>query len=503
MRDLFRSGLRLGESLARLPWKVTRRLASGKSETLNQAADLGERLGTLPFRAAARLVERSGEERAPQRGPRGEQKAGRGSQSEARSTGEAPAGAKSKGRILVVGAGYGGLTAFLELQDHLGRQYDLVLVNSDKHHWFTTELHTYVAGTTEDAVRIPLKRIIHPPGRLIVDRVVAIHPKERQVELKVGGRLSYHLLVFALGSDPEYYGLPGVQEHSLAVGSWQAATKLRQRIQQLLEATVDDGPTARVVVAGGGLTGVEVAGELADEYPGRLRLTILEAAPEIMGGFDPELVQVSRTVLEAKGIRILTGTPITRVDDQAIHLKSGEEVEYDLLVWSGGVRGSSVLADSGLELTARGRATVDPYLRSVTDDRVYLVGDSASFLDPESGREIPPTAQAAVQMGRLAGRNILRRLRGRPEVAFTFRKRGSFASLGKHEGVGQIGQEHFAGLPAMMVKHLIEGHHAWEMGSGVMPLVRRLLSVPRNYLTRRGAYRPQSRAGTAENPPLR
>lgn len=495
MRELFRDGLRLGESLARLPWKAARRLAKGKSETLERAADLGERLGTLPFRAAEGLIDegqpghRSAVPSHQTRPPGGTASPGRAAQTARQSEGGP---ANPRARIVVLGAGYAGLTCFLELQDHLSRAYDLVLVNGDRYHWFTTELHTYVAGTTEDAVRIPLQRVVARPGRLIVDKVVAIHPEERQVELKQGGRLAYDLLVFALGSDPEYYGLPGVKEHSLVVGNWQGATQLRQRVQELMAGGEPAaGRSPRIVVAGGGLTGVEVAGELADEYPGQVRLTILEAGPEIMAGFDPELVQISRNVLEAKGIQVLTGNPITAVDDRAIHLKSGEEIGYDLLVWSGGVRGSSVLADSGLEVTPRGRAKVDEYLRSVNDDRIYLVGDSASYTDPETGREIPPTGQAAVQMGRTAGRNIRRRLRGRPEQPFTFRKKGAFASLGRTTGVGQMGKEHFAGLPAMLVKHLIEGYHAWEMGSGVMPLVRRLVRAPRNFLAGRREYRLQ------------
>jgi len=396
-------------------------------------------------------------------------------------------------RIVVLGAGYGGLTCFLELQDRLSRGYDLVLVSGDRYHWFTTELHSYAAGTTEESVRIPLKRLVAPPGRLVIDHVTAIYPAVRQVELKIGGRMAYDLLVFALGSEPEYFGLPGVAENALTVGNARAAAKVREQVLQLVE----ERRTPHIVVAGGGLTGVEVAGELADEYPDRLRISILEAAPEIMAGFDPDLVQVARRVLEQKGIRILTGNPIVSVEESTIHLRKGDEVAYDLLVWSGGVRGSGVLANSGLELSPRGRAKVDDRLRSVTDDRVYIVGDSASFIDVETGREVPPTGQAAVQMGRAAGANIVRRLRGKPEQPFTFRKRGQFASLGRHAGVGQIGQESLAGLPAMLVKHLIEGVHAWEMGSGVMPLLRKLIEAPIDFLAGRRRYRLPAGARTA------
>ncbi len=379
----------------------------------------------------------------------------------------------------MLGAGYAGLTCFLELQDRLPQGHQLVLVSRDRFHWFTTELHTYAAGHEADAVRIPLKRLVAPPGRLIIDHVSGLHPAQRQVELKLSGSLEYDLLVFALGSEPEYFGLPGIPEHALTIGSPHAAREVRERV---LALTDRDNYTGHVLIVGGGLTGVELAAELADEYPRKLRVTLLEAAPEIMGGFHPDLVKVARQILERKGIRIITGSPIVTADQYQVALKDGGEIAYDLLVWAGGVRGHSLLAEAGLELGGRGRARVDEFLRSVSDDRIYVIGDSASFINAASGREIPPTGQAAVQMGRAAADNILRRLTGRPERPFVFRMRGQFASLGPHEGVGMLGQEGLVGLPAMTIKHFIEGLHAWEVGGGVMPLVRKLLAAPVNYL---------------------
>lgn len=121
---------------------------------------------------------------------------------------EQPANAKR--RVVVLGAGYAGLTCFLELQDRLPRSHDLVLVSRDRYHWFTTELHTYAAGHDPDTVRIPLRRLVAPPGRLVIDHVAGLRPAERRVELKISGPLVYDLLVFALGSEPEYFGLPGI-----------------------------------------------------------------------------------------------------------------------------------------------------------------------------------------------------------------------------------------------------------------------------------------------------
>lgn len=197
---------------------------------------------------------------------------------------------------MVLGAGYAGLTCFLELQDRLPRSHDLVLVSRDRYHWFTTELHTYAAGHDPDTVRIPLRRLVAPPGRLVIDHVAGLRPAERRVELKISGPLVYDLLVFALGSEPEYFGLPGIPQHALTIGSPHAARQVRERVRALVETgagdqranTRDDGgDSARVLVVGGGLTGVELAAELADEHPGRLWVTILEAAPDIMAGFPP------------------------------------------------------------------------------------------------------------------------------------------------------------------------------------------------------------------------
>lgn len=400
------------------------------------------------------------------------------------------AGETAETRVVVLGAGYAGLTCFLELQAHLSRHCDLVLVNLDRYHWFTTELHTYVAGEEADAIRLPLARVVVRPGRLVVGRVQRVDPTERRVLLADGQTLTYDLLVFALGSEPEYYGLPGVAEHSLEVGSWEGARQLRARVHKLAASSGGGRPLGRVVVAGGGMTGVELAGELADQFPGRLQLTLVEAGPEIMPGFAPDLVHTARKVLQQKGVEIHTARPIVEAEAGQVRLKDGTTLPFDLLVWAAGVRGSAVLAESGFATNCRGRALVDPYLRAEGYPDVYVVGDSASVINPLTSREVPPSGQVAVQMGRHAGRNILRRLRGQPQEAFVPRLRGAFASLGQREGVGQIGEEQFVGVPAMLFKEAIEARHIWESGGGLMPLIRRLLRAPRFALRRHPFYPP-------------
>lgn len=390
--------------------------------------------------------------------------------------------------IAVLGAGYGGLTAFLELQDRLGRRAcDLVLVNASPFHYYVTELHTLAAGVEEEEVlRIPLRRVVRPPGRLLVARVERLVPEEKAVQFEAGPPLLYDYCVVGLGSDPEYFGLPGVQEHALVVGNPEGARQLRARIAELLACGT--GVRHQVVVAGGGLTGVEVAGELADAYPDCMDVTLVEAGPEIMSGFDPYLVREARRVLEDKGITIRTGNPIAAVTDDRIAFKDGATLPYHLLIWAGGVRGSGILARSGFVTTPKGRVKTDAYLRAEGFPEVYLVGDAASFLDPATGREVPPTAQAAVQMGRAAARNLLAALEGRPQEPFVPRIKGAFASLGKGAGVGYIGEEKYVGLPATVIKRLIEAHHAYEAG-GLLPILGRALRPVAGWLGLRPRFR--------------
>ncbi|MBE3589941.1 MAG: FAD-dependent oxidoreductase [Firmicutes bacterium] len=373
--------------------------------------------------------------------------------------------------IVILGAGYAGLTAYLELRRALGRSAPLCLVNRGRTHYFTTELHEFAAGEEEEAdITVPLERVVQPPHRLVVDRVLRIDAAARRVVCE-RGEVPYARLIVALGSIPEYYGVPGAKEHGVPLTDLRSARRLRARLEELAERR----PDARVVVAGGGLTGVQLAAEVADSYPD-LRVTVIDAGPHIMPGFEPELVEAAVRVLEGKGVQILTGRAITEVDAHEVTLEGGAARAYDLLVWAGGVRANPVVRESGLPVTRGDRGLVDAYLRCPDDERIFLAGDCAAPTDPASGRVVPPTAQMAVQEGRLAARNAWRAERGQELEAFVPRQRGVFASLGRREGVGRWGRESLYGMPAMVVKRLVEAHHAYDVG-GLAYLLRRLAAI--------------------------
>jgi NADH dehydrogenase len=374
--------------------------------------------------------------------------------------------------VVVVGAGYAGLSACLDLARRAQRDWSyglrLVLVNDAAEHTYTTQLHSIAVGIDDpEDIRVPLDRLLRPPSRLEVARVEAVDLGRRRLYLRGDRDLRYDEVILAVGSVPEDYGLPGVRRHAHVLTDVESASDLRDD----LDAHALSG-FGRVVLVGGGLTGVELAAEIKDVYRGRLAVCVLEAGAAIMPGVDPALAAASRRLLESKGVEVRTDVRIEAVHARRLEVAGGPDVAYDVLVWCAGVRANPLIARSGLTVDARGRGLTDAYLRARGQRGVWLAGDCAAF-PLSAGGFLAPTAQAAEQAGRAAAANVLRVLAGEDPQPFEPRVRGFFASLGEWEGVGRVGREDFFGLPAIVVKRLIEAHHAFEAG-GLHALTRRL-----------------------------
>lgn len=389
------------------------------------------------------------------------------------------------GTIAVVGAGYAGLSAFLELQERLrGEGDDLVLIDRRNYHTFTTEIHTVAGGDEdEDDVRVPLERLVRRPARLHLGSVrrLELEGERPAVRFDDDSLLSCDRLVLAAGYEPEYYHIPGMREHALVLADLKSALRLRHRLRSLAGSgdRGDGGRAPRVVVVGGGLTGVQLVGEIADTYP-HLDLTLVEAGAQIMAGFEPALAAAAAHSLQQRGVRLETGRRITGARDGALALQGGDGLSFELLIWTGGIRGSQLVAESGLATNPKGQGQVDAGLRGVrasdgkTLDNVFLAGDCSGPTDPASGQAVPPTAQTAIQEGRCAGRNLLRAGQGQKPIAFHPHLRGMFVSLGHDRGVGVLGHTALYGMPAVAIKHLIEAHHAYDTG-GLASLLGRVV----------------------------
>ncbi|MFD3449461.1 NAD(P)/FAD-dependent oxidoreductase [Microbacteriaceae bacterium 4G12] len=369
--------------------------------------------------------------------------------------------------IVILGAGYGGLLAALNVRKHYNKsEAQVTVINQYPTHQIITELHRLAAGNvSEKAIAMPLEKLFKGQDiDLKIATVESFSVDKKEVKLAGGATLSYDALVVALGSKTAYFGIPGLEENSMVLKSADDANKIFKHVEERIReyAKTKNEADATILIGGGGLTGVELVGELADIMPKlaksygvnpkEIKLLLVEAGPKILPVLPDNLIERATTSLEARGVKFLTGLPVTNVEGNTIDLKDGQKIVANTFVWTGGVQGNPLIGECGLEVN-RGRATVNEYLQSTSHEDVFVAGDSAVVFGPE-GRPYPPTAQIAWQMGELIGYNLYAYLEGKAFEEFAPINSGTLASLGRKDAVATIGANsiELKGLPASLMK---------------------------------------------------
>ncbi|WP_405111659.1 NAD(P)/FAD-dependent oxidoreductase [Paenibacillus sp. FSL K6-1217] len=369
--------------------------------------------------------------------------------------------------IVILGAGYGGLLSALTVRQYMSKaEAKITVVNQYPTHQIITELHRLAAGSaSEQAVAMPLAKLF--AGKdidLRIAKVNSFSAENKQVILSDGVMLTYDALVVGLGSTTAYFGIPGLEEYSMVLKSAADALRIRRHIEDRIRdySKTRNAADATILIGGGGLTGVELVGEIADilpkltkQYgvnPAEIKLLLVEAGPKILPVLPDHLIERATASLEKRGVQFLTGLPVTKVTDNIIDLKDGQQIVANTFVWTGGVQGNPLVGESGLEVN-RGRATVNEFLQSTSHPNVFVAGDSAVVFAPD-GRPYPPTAQIAWQMGELIGYNLFAYLHDQPQEAFSPVNSGTLASLGRKDGVAIVGGNStpLKGLPATLMK---------------------------------------------------
>ncbi|WP_409343567.1 NAD(P)/FAD-dependent oxidoreductase [Paenibacillus sp. MBLB4367] len=370
-------------------------------------------------------------------------------------------------QILIIGGGYGGLLTALTARKYLtDEEAAITVVNRTPSHQIVTELHRLaVGGLNEKNVALPLDKLLRGKNiDLKIDTVDSIQLEQKTVQLSGGLMLSYDSLIVALGSETAFFGIPGLEENSFTLKSVDDANKIRAHVEARLAAYSQSKNKADTtfVIGGGGLSGIELIGEMVDTLPqvclskgvdfNDISLYCVEAGPNILTGFAPDLIERAKASLEKRGVKLLTGVAVTEVQGTNVMLKDGTTIETNTLVWTGGVTGNTVVANCGIEVN-RGRATVTPTLQSTSHPEVFLAGDSAVVMSPE-GRPYPPSAQIAWQMGETVGYNLFAAEKGLPMKEFKPVFSGTLASLGRKDAIGTIGgsQLKLKGTPASLMK---------------------------------------------------
>ncbi|MEQ6377143.1 NAD(P)/FAD-dependent oxidoreductase [Bacillaceae bacterium S4-13-56] len=389
-----------------------------------------------------------------------------------------------KPKIVILGAGYGGIMSAVNLQKQLGvNEAQITLVNKHDYHYQTTWLHENSAGTLHhDRTRIKIKDVVDfNKVEFIKDTVTSIHPEEKKVVLD-NGELTYDYLVIALGFEAETFGIKGLKEHAFTISTINSARLIRQHIEYCF-AKYNNVPEERqdllnIVVGGAGFTGIEFIGELANRVPElckeydipreKVRIINVEAAPTALPGFDPALVEYAMNLLESKGVEFKIGTAIKEANENGLIVeKDGiqEEIPSATVIWAAGVRGNSIVEESDLE-TMRGRVKVDPHLRVPNHEDIFIVGDCALLINEEIDRPYPPTAQIAIQMADTVAHNIKVLVRGGSELE-TLKPniQGTVASLGEGEAIGVVfGGKKLFGWTASVMKKIIDNRYLLKLG---------------------------------------
>lgn len=370
--------------------------------------------------------------------------------------------------IVILGAGYGGVLTALTLRKYLNSNDAYVtVVNQYPTHQIITELHRLAGGTaSQGSVALPLTKLFKGKDiDLKIAKVNSFSVDKKEVSLSDGSTLSYDVLVVALGSKTAYFGIPGLEENSMVLKSVEDANGIYNhiigRIREYAKTKKEEDAT--ILIGGGGLTGVELVGEIIDNMPKiakqygvdpkELKIKLVEAGPKILPVLPDHLIQRAQESLEARGVEFLIGLPVTGVEGNEISLKDGSKIVANTFVWTGGVQALPIVAESGLE-TDRGKATVNEFLQSKSHEDVFVVGDSAVAFPPEGGRPYAPTAQNAWQMGELVGYNLFAYLNGKTMEKFAPVNSGTLASLGRKDAVAEIGGNStpLKGLPASLMK---------------------------------------------------
>jgi NADH dehydrogenase len=364
-------------------------------------------------------------------------------------------GEPGRSRVLVLGGGFAGIGAARKLKD---ADADVVLVDRHDYHTFQPLLYQLATGLLEtSAVGHSLRDLVKDQDNAVIHKgtVTAIDLDAREIRFEELAPLTYDYLVLGLGAEVNFFGTDGAADHAFPMYTLPDAVRLKEHVLGRWEAVdrdpalLDDG-ALNVVVVGGGPTGVETAGALAELYRADLardyrsvaqekaRIILVEAGPEVFSMFKPNLRAYTEEALRKRTVELMTGDPVQTISPTRVTLKSGTTLKAHTLVWGAGLQGNELVRSLGLELERGNRIGVGPELDLPDHPEVYAVGDIAAITDEKTGQVLPQLGSVALQSGEHAGETIARRLAGKKTKRFKYRDKGTMATIGRGAAVVQM-----------------------------------------------------------------
>lgn len=355
-------------------------------------------------------------------------------------------------RVVIVGAGFGGLAATRALAD---TAVDVLVIDRQNYHAFLPLLYQVAtSGLSAQDMTHPVRSILRsiPNARFRMGAVEAIDPAARTVTTDGGARIPYDFLLIAAGSETEHFGNQSVEQWAFGLHHVDDAIALRNHVLTCLERAAESEDANQretllgFVLVGGGPTGVELAGMLAElrrhvvprDFPGlaaAMRVVLLEGRDRLLGAFPEPLTRRALEQVRELGVEVRLDTLVASVDESGVTLASGERLSAATVVWAAGIRGASLGARLGVPLGRGGRVPVEPTLALAGRPELFAIGDCALVRGDEA---LPQVAQVAMQQGRCVARNVQRALLGEPPLPFRYRDPGTMATIGRDRAVAAL-----------------------------------------------------------------
>jgi NADH dehydrogenase len=369
-------------------------------------------------------------------------------------------------RVVIVGAGFGGLRAARALAN---TQVRVTLVDRNNYHLFQPLLYQVAtAGLSADEIAYPIRGILRKQKNLtfIMGEVKSLNLKEREI-ITEQAAIPFDYLILAVGSETNFFNNVDLQQHSFGLKDLLEAQSIRNHILNLFEkATLETDENVKktmltFVIAGGGPTGVEMAGAIAElvrvmhkDYPGldhqHIQVVLLEAMDRLLAHLTTDSSQSTLNALVKKGVQVRLNTLVKSYDGRVIQLSENQQLPSNTLIWAAGVQAASLVRELSQEKLPQNRIKVLPTLQIPQDERVFLIGDAA-YLPDQNGQALPMVAPVAMQQADLAVKNLIRLIQSEPLQPFHYKDMGSMATIGRNQAVAELFGLRFRGWLAWLV----------------------------------------------------
>jgi len=362
-----------------------------------------------------------------------------------------------KPRVVILGAGFGGLTAARALAG----EAEVLVVDRHNFQTFLPLLYQVsTAGLAADHVVAPIRGALRKTNvKFRMGSPISIDHKNKTVKLDSSEVIEFDHLIIAMGSVTADFGVPGVTEHGLGMKSVHEAITIRAEVMRRFEdlARFEDDTRLSIAVVGGGPTGVEMAGALAELKRGPLHndlahaadhidIYLIEAGPRILPMFSEKLSARATRDLQKLGVHVRTDTAVREIKSRQIIIKEGDPIPAEVTVWAAGVKGEPTAGALNLPIVGS-RIASGQTLQVENYPHIWAIGDISGALAPD-GRFYPMVAPVALQQGRFVAKQILNLAAGKPLKEFKYRDKGSMATIGRHKAIVEVGKFSMVGAPA-------------------------------------------------------